>query len=396
MGSHPLMSKSFDFGELDNNWAPPVEAPGNQCTGRNTVPQVPVHTHLHNVLFGVTQAMPPTSSIYLWSYCRTPVKYTAIIPSEHYRMNELSSQWGFLDWYLAEMALIRFDFVVIYIDQQYYQRQLPLEHSQQLHRLYQLQQLQPMHQHCRWLQQQMHALPSPQQIHASYAPAPVNTIDIFRLAGAYEVMWHQELQLRQWQIAASVAAAGLHQYYIHPVLPAGFPPHPDSIQVEVFSQQNAYTHEPLKKLYELHQSIIGLHAGVIAQAPTKYSYVRANHPSIPVRFGVSAPHSQSPSENALAEMVRAYRIRESWGHIPPLPEEGWKHGQCAEYQSLPSVVRDCERNGLENVVIETMTIDKSGKPVGMCKNCVRYVSHRLLHKQPTWSIRDVARNMLYT
>jgi hypothetical protein len=192
-----------------------------------------------------------------------------------------------------------------------------------------------------------------------------------------------------------VAAAGLQQH-TYPVLPTGFPPHPDSIQAELFSQQNAYTQEPIMKLHELRKSIVALHSGEVARAPTKYSYARANHPSIPVRFGVSAPHCQGPTENPLAEIVREYRVRESWEDIPPLPEEeGWKHGQCAEYQSVPSVVKDCERNRLKNVVIETMTLNKSGKPVGMCKNCIGYVNHNLLYKQPTWSVHDVARNMLY-
>jgi hypothetical protein len=272
-----------------------------------------------------------------------------------------------------------------------------LQHSQNLHRLQQFK-LQPLHRYCGWPQQQMHIVPQ-QQMPVLYPPVPVNAVDIWQyhyhlqLRLAHEMLWHQEIQrLGQRQV---VAATGGSHKYIYPVLPAGFPPHPDSIQAEVFSLQNAHTQEPMQKLQELRRSTLALYPGVVARAPTKYSYARANHPSIPVRFGVSAPHSQSPTGNPEAGIVRAYRVRESWGDTPPPPEEeSWKHGQCAESQSLPSVVRDCQRNRLENVVIEIMTIDKSGRPEGMCKNCIRYVFHSL-HKQPTWSIYDVARNKLY-
>lgn len=184
--------------------------------------------------------------------------------------------------------------------------------------------------------------------------------------------------------------------YLYPVLPAGFPRHLDSIRAEIFSQQNMQWQQPTQKLDELRRWIIALYAGIVTRAPAKYSYARVNYPSIPIHFGVSAPHCQSLDKNTEAEIVRAYRVRECWGdRRPPPEEEVWKHGQCAESQSLPSVVKDCERNRLENVIIETMTIDRSGRPAGMCKNCVGYVYHALLFKYQTWSVYDVAGNTWY-
>jgi hypothetical protein len=208
----------------------------------------------------------------------------------------------------------------------------------------------------------------------------------------HQLLWQQEIQ-RQ----VVVAGASRNLKYIYPILPPDFPRHLDSIRAMLFSQQNAYTQDPMQtQLDELRRWIIASYAGVVARAPTKYSYARANHPYIPVRFGVSAPHCQSLDDQLDAGVVRAYRVRESWGDVrPPPEEEDWKHGQCAESQSLPSVVNDCKRIRFENVVIETMTVDRSGRPAGMCKNCIVYVYHGLLSKHPTWSVYDVAANKRY-
>ena len=92
---------------------------------------------------------------------------------------------------------------------------------------------------------------------------------------------------------------------------------------------------------------------------------------VPAQFGVSAPRSQSHVTSVTAAVVREYRLRQCWGgQQPPPQQELWKHGHCAENQSLPSVVAWCEYLDLENVVIGTLAVDKSENFVGMVKNCL--------------------------
>lgn len=134
------------------------------------------------------------------------------------------------------------------------------------------------------------------------------------------------------------------------------------------------------------------------QAPTIFSYARAtNFPHlIPTQFGVSAPRIQTHSAQ-VATLVREYRLRQCWGdQQPPGQQETWKHGHCAENQSLSSVVARCEEFGLENVLIESLAMNKSGKFTGMCKNCLSYVYFCVLRKHPTWRVYDVyTRNIFF-
>lgn len=143
-------------------------------------------------------------------------------------------------------------------------------------------------------------------------------------------------------------------------------------------------------LENLRQKTISAYGGNAEDTPSMFSYVKANHHLVPAQFGVSAPRSQFPVTSVTAAVVREYRLRQCWGgQHPPPQQEPWKHGHCAENQSLPSVVAWCEYLDLENVVIGTLAVDKSGKFVSMCKNCLSYVYFRILEKHPTWKVFDI-------
>ena len=146
------------------------------------------------------------------------------------------------------------------------------------------------------------------------------------------------------------------------------------------------------------KKIISAYGGNMKQVPTTFSITRleaSNFDHIPIQFGVSAPlkrkkkkKSQSRSSQ-MADLVRSYRVRQCWGELePPQKSEAWKHGQCAENQSLSSVVAQCAELGLKNVTINTLAMKKSGKLVGMCGNCRSYVSHCVLRRHPTWKVVD--------
>ena len=175
-------------------------------------------------------------------------------------------------------------------------------------------------------------------------------------------------------------------------LPPNFPPHADSIRAEIFSQKNSFHHaDPIPMLHFFRQKTISAHGGNMEQAPTTFSYARAtNFPHlIPTQFGVSAPRFQSHAAQ-FAHLVRDYRLRQCWGdQQPPAQKEQWKHGHCAEHQSLPSVVARCQEFGLENVLIETLAMHRSGNFTGMCRNCLSYVYFCVLRQHPTWRVRDV-------
>jgi len=177
------------------------------------------------------------------------------------------------------------------------------------------------------------------------------------------------------------------------LLPPRFPSHIDSIRANLFSQQISSFHiDPIDMLEWFRHQTISAHAysGSIHEVPTMFSYAKANHYFIPTQFGVSAPRSQCGATLAAAVAIREYRLRQCWGEQkPPANQESWRHGHCAESQSLSSVVACCEDLGLENVFIETLAVNKSGKFVGMCKNCMVYILYRILHKHPTWRIYDV-------
>lgn len=148
----------------------------------------------------------------------------------------------------------------------------------------------------------------------------------------------------------ALSAAGLL------ALPPNFPPHADSIRAEIFSQKKKSHHtDPITVLDFFRQKVISAHGGNMEQAPTTFSYARATNFThlIPTHFGVSAPRIQTQAAK-VAHLVREYRLRQCWGdQQPPGQQETWKHGHCAENQSLPSVVARCEELGLENVLIET-------------------------------------------
>ena len=140
------------------------------------------------------------------------------------------------------------------------------------------------------------------------------------------------------------------------------------------------------------QKFISAYGENTEQVPTVFSITRAaNFVNIPTQFGVSAPRSQSQLESQMADLVRRYRVGQCWEEQQPPRKSGpgWRHGQCAESQSFPPVVAHCANLGLKNVIIITLAMNKSGKLVGMCGNCLSYVSLCVLRKHPTWKIFDV-------
>jgi hypothetical protein len=184
------------------------------------------------------------------------------------------------------------------------------------------------------------------------------------------------------------------------LIPPDFPLHIDSIRAELFSRDMAssYYQENLidmldifrKKIISAYHDGANIHSSW-QQVPTTFSITRAsgsNFNHIFTQFGVSAP-IQNESRSQTADLVRSYRVRQCWGEQQPPPQsEEWRHGQCAEDQSLSSVVAQCADLGLKNVIIDTLAMKKSGRLVGMCKNCQSYVSHRVLRKHPTWKVVD--------
>ena len=177
----------------------------------------------------------------------------------------------------------------------------------------------------------------------------------------------------------------------HLMLPPQFPLHIDSIRADLLSQQmTSSILDPIRILEYFRQETVSTYAqaGNMREAPAMFSYATAGHHSIPTQLGVSAPRSRGPTSTTAAD-VRDYRRRQCWGKKkPPAERELWMHGNCAEHQSLPSVVAWCERLGLENVCVETLAVKKSGESVGMCKNCMDYVWKRVLRKHPTWKVYD--------
>ena len=186
------------------------------------------------------------------------------------------------------------------------------------------------------------------------------------------------------------------------LIPLDFPLHIDSIRAESFSRYmtviGTSSYLPVGDLITLNifrQKFISAYGGDIEQVPTVFSITRAaNFDRIPIQFGVSAPRNQSESQ--MADLVRSYRVRQCWGEQQPPPKaEGWKHGQCAESQSFSPVVAHCANLGLENVVINTLAMDKSEKLVGMCGNCLSYVFLCVLRKHPTWKVFDVYTSTIF-
>ena len=176
------------------------------------------------------------------------------------------------------------------------------------------------------------------------------------------------------------------------LIPPDFPLYFDSIIAELFSQDIKSSYPSLGNLIDMldnfRKKIVFAHRGNMNRAPTTYSVTRVvNFNHIPIQFGVSAP---SKTKTKMAEQVRYYRVLQCWGkHKPPRKSETWKHGQCAENQSLPSVVAQCAALDLENVIIETLALNnKTGRLVCMCGNCQAYVSRCILRRHPTWKVID--------
>ena len=186
--------------------------------------------------------------------------------------------------------------------------------------------------------------------------------------------------------------------HLSSLIPNDFPLHIDSIRAESFSQNmtSSYQGNLVDMLDIFRKKVISAYGGN-KQVPTIFSIARAsNYGYIPTQFGVSAPRNpknkKSKSRSQMADLVRSYRVRLCWGEEqPPEKSEAWKHGQCAENQSLSSVVAQCADFGLKDVIIDTLAMNKLGKLVGMCGNCRSYVSLCVLRKHPTWKVVDVTK-----
>ena len=187
------------------------------------------------------------------------------------------------------------------------------------------------------------------------------------------------------------------------LIPPDFPLHIDSIRAEFFSRDyrrrdmtSSYRGNLIDLLDIFRKSIISAHGGDMKQVPTTLSITRVstNLGRNITQFGVSAPltnKKKSQSQSQMADLVRGYRVGQCWGRQkPPRESAVWKHGHCAENQSLSSVVAECAKLGLEkNLIIETLAMNnKTGRLVGMCGNCQAYVSRCILHKHPTWKVID--------
>jgi hypothetical protein len=212
------------------------------------------------------------------------------------------------------------------------------------------------------------------------------------------------------------------------LVPVHFPSHEDSVHAEVFhrlialhrgSLPASISLHPFDMLQMLRQHSLLLHATDAVEMPTKFSYAHVVHgtaipdslisptPNIPTliitRFGVSAPRLSHIGRglripNGLATVIRDYRVRRAWGNhgvdpsadVPPPSTTYWRHGHCAEMQAIPAVVERCEDLGLENVVIYSLTVNKSGtQSAAMCSNCRAYISTRVLKRHPSWKVVDV-------
>jgi len=212
--------------------------------------------------------------------------------------------------------------------------------------------------------------------------------------------FHHQIELQRHP--HSIIRFGIDPFRINSssivVLPPNYPRHLDSIRTELYSQQMlSYDGSVILMLQSLRQKTISAYRGNTEETPSMFSYAKANHHLVPAQFGVSAPRSQFYNVTSVtAAVVREYRLRQCWGgQQPPPQQEPWKHGHCAENQSLPSVVAWCEYLDLENVVIGTLAVDKSGKFVGMCKNCLSYVYFRILGKHPTWKVFDICTGNIF-
>ena len=177
------------------------------------------------------------------------------------------------------------------------------------------------------------------------------------------------------------------------LIPPDFPLYIDSIRAESFSRDTLSSHQGnlIDMLDNFREKMISAHGGNFKRLPTTFSIARVSgfdFDPIPTQFGVSAP-IKNKSRSRMADMVRLYRVRQCWGdQKPPQKLAPWNHGQCAENQSLSSVVAQCAILGLKNVTIDTLAMNKSGRLVGMCGNCRSYVSHSIIHKHPTWKVVD--------
>ncbi|KAF6758596.1 hypothetical protein DFP72DRAFT_1005664 [Ephemerocybe angulata] len=200
-------------------------------------------------------------------------------------------------------------------------------------------------------------------------------------------------------------------------LPIDFPQHLDSMLAELFpaiiSQSippsdtfMALTCRPLIMLDMLRQASLTLHRGDVEETPTMLSYATVSqYPLKITRFGVTAPRHTSLGRglnmaHGLGKTVRAFRVRNGWnvgGYPVPPATELWRHGNCAEMQAIPAVVDWCESLGMENVVIYSLAMHKSGNETArMCKNCIAYIKTRVLARNPSWVVVDVSTGVCFT
>ncbi|KAF6758230.1 hypothetical protein DFP72DRAFT_1106520 [Ephemerocybe angulata] len=206
-------------------------------------------------------------------------------------------------------------------------------------------------------------------------------------------------------------------------LPPKFPPYADSILAELWPsmlsnfipQDKIPAAGPLKMLQELISSSSAIHRNQ-DKMPSMFAYAhasyRANSTSEPegkippsfwspedgvrtiIRFGVSSARAKH-KPRGIGRVVRGHRTHMAWGGAfsngtKPPQVENWLHGHCAELQAIPAVVEWCERLGLEDVVIYSLAMRRSGKEVvAMCRNCSAYRS-TILSKHPSWRVVDAA------
>jgi len=187
-------------------------------------------------------------------------------------------------------------------------------------------------------------------------------------------------------------------------MPPGMPKIRDALASEAYSYENRYSPDPEAALRRMMKSYRIMHAETCGspsrgqwlalRAPSMYSVAFTEHGGPDCHFGTSAPkHDRTRDTIKRVNSLRYYRIRKAYQNTNAIPADlhGWKPGNCAEAQSLPTVIeRACgyiEKTGNEAVVY-SLAIDKNGTKRKMCQNCEHFAKAQM-GREPKLRVVDV-------
>lgn len=187
-------------------------------------------------------------------------------------------------------------------------------------------------------------------------------------------------------------------------MPPGMPEIRDVLASEAYSLENRYSPDPEAALRRMvtsycvmHTDMFGCPNGVrrpALSAPSMYSVAFTEYGGPDCHFGISAPkHGGSRKNIEEVNSLRYYRLKRAYQNTKAVPADlhGWKPGNCAEAQSLPTVIeRACqyiEKTGKEAVVY-SLAIDKSSTKRKMCRNCVHFARAQM-EREPKLRVVDV-------